>query len=457
MTDGNEHLSCSCPTLTLRFPFRRPGAASTMIRDIVDSLFEKLLEAFPARRPYTQDDFQRDAMPAAIAHFLNRLLKERISREIEHLKMTRSEWVDYEAREVRRAQHAFASALEENAHVPVDQWEEALRRAVRLTTAYLTRPVTTLVDFVFQGEERTCSMPVIKQRIGFFKDYAYLHDIIERYADRKGVQEMERTRFASLLHRIDRQMVEDYGPDQWIRLLKPLFAQMEAVPATAGKGVPAALLQTFFEEKKADALARQLAAASSGQREWTPGRLRQLLESGKETRPAPDQEAAHLEKTASSPPPAQPAPDPQEEEGPLPLWKQFRPRSGGIPEKQKDRRTPSPPKKPSPSPSSPEKDVPRWKQFRAGSSEANKDELDALERKVLGRRGQSNRSLFLNQLFDGSREEYRRVLHKLSGIGSWSQASRIIGKEIFKKNKVNIYSDAAVAFTDAVQSRYREK
>ena len=429
-----------------------------MIRTIVDSLFDKLLEAFPARRPYTQDDFQRDAMPAAVAHFLARLLKERIRREIEHLKMTRSEWVNYEAREVQRAQHSFAIALERNAHVPVDQWERTLRRAVRLTTAYLTRPVATLVDFVFQEEERTCPMPVIQQRIGYFKDYAYLNDIIERYAEQKGVQEMERTRFDSLLHRIDRQMVEDYGPDQWIRLLRPLFAQMEAVPATAGKGVPAALLQTFFEEKKADVLARRLAAASSGQKEWTPGRLRKLLESGKEARPAPDQEPSPFKKTPSSPSPAQPAPEPQEEEGPVPLWKQFRPRTRGVPQRPKGRRTPVPPKKPSPSPSSREEDVPRWKQFRTGSPEASnsKDELDSLEREVLGRRGQSNRSLFLNQLFGGSEQEYRRVLHKLRGIGSWSQASRVIGKEIFKKNKVNIYSDAAVAFTDAVQSRYRE-
>jgi hypothetical protein len=48
------------------------------------------------------------------------------------------------------------------------------------------------------------------------------------------------------------------------------------------------------------------------------------------------------------------------------------------------------------------------------------------------------------------------VLRRLAEADNWNEASQIIASDIFRKHKVNIYSDAAVHFTNAVESRFRE-
>lgn len=74
---------------------------------------------------------------------------------------------------------------------------------------------------------------------------------------------------------------------------------------------------------------------------------------------------------------------------------------------------------------------------------------------MLGEVPARNRALFVRHLFGGDLDDYERVLHLLAGAPSWQMASQIIGREIFRQHQVNIYSDAAVAFTDAVQARYQ--
>ena len=81
--------------------------------------------------------------------------------------------------------------------------------------------------------------------------------------------------------------------------------------------------------------------------------------------------------------------------------------------------------------------------------------LEQLEQSVLGERRPPQRSMYVRQLFNGSAAEYQRVLRRLEGCDDWSRASQIIAQDIFRKHKVNIYSDAAVRFTNAVESRFR--
>ena len=439
-----------------------------MMRTVVDSLHEKLLKAYPPRRAYAHDDFRREVMPKAVAHFLDRTLRERAKREVEHLRLAESDWIDYEAAAVRRARRSFAQTLQEHAQVPPEAWEDTLHRAIRLVTAYLTRPVTTLVDFVFEDAQQSLPMRIIQQRIGHFTTYTYLHDIIERYVERKGVDEMDRARFSSLLHRIDQQMVDDYGPDEWLRMLKPLFAFMKAVPATSGRGIPNTLLQSFFKDKNVSDVAHKLQAALDHEQleMVSPDRLRQLLQPEKQPEKEPAAAAPPPEpaETTPAPSPSPSSPDEEVDEGPVPLWKQFRqgqgPRSKKKkkPERPRESQRPSSPRRHTPPPQKEpdeESDVPRWKQFHPKQSATSRDDLATLEEAVLGRRGTPNRSLFINQLFGGSRGEYRRVLKQIKQTGSWSEASRLIGREVFQQNKINIYSDAAISFTDAVQSRFR--
>jgi hypothetical protein len=66
-----------------------------------------------------------------------------------------------------------------------------------------------------------------------------------------------------------------------------------------------------------------------------------------------------------------------------------------------------------------------------------------------------NRSLFVRELFDDSRDAYERVLHRLRDAENWSAATQIIARDVFRAHGVNIYSDAARSFTNAVEARFR--
>ncbi len=82
--------------------------------------------------------------------------------------------------------------------------------------------------------------------------------------------------------------------------------------------------------------------------------------------------------------------------------------------------------------------------------------LEALEIRVLGL-GANNREMFVEHLFSGSYPEYERLLNRLSDIGTWEEASVVIAESIFKRYQINIYSPAAILFTESVEEQYREE
>ncbi len=93
----------------------------------------------------------------------------------------------------------------------------------------------------------------------------------------------------------------------------------------------------------------------------------------------------------------------------------------------------------------------------APSTPQFEDGLEALEREILGTTDPPHRAVYVRQLFNGDKTAYRQVLQRLRSADSWGEASEIIASDIFRTYKVNIYSDAAVHFTNAVESRFREQ
>ncbi|NNF59517.1 MAG: hypothetical protein HKN04_14875, partial [Rhodothermaceae bacterium] len=83
------------------------------------------------------------------------------------------------------------------------------------------------------------------------------------------------------------------------------------------------------------------------------------------------------------------------------------------------------------------------------------ESLRALETRILGPTATERRDWYIQHLTGGSEAEYRVVLGRLDQATTWTQATQIIGADIFRKHQVNIYSDAAIAFTDAVEAYFR--
>ncbi len=81
--------------------------------------------------------------------------------------------------------------------------------------------------------------------------------------------------------------------------------------------------------------------------------------------------------------------------------------------------------------------------------------LARLEAVVFGGIDAAQRAAFIQALFDGSVEAYRRVLERLADADTWGKASKIIARDVFRAYQVNIYSDAAVLFTNSVEAQKR--
>jgi hypothetical protein len=456
-----------------------------MLRAVSESLFRRLLQAFPPDRPYTPSQFEQAPMPPLVALFLQQALQDHLGHEASQIGT--SEWFDSDHPGVRRAREAFSAMLAQHGRIPARAWDQALEQAVDQVLQHLVRPTKTLVDFVFEGRRDTLPATTVTQRLAYFGAYPYLREVAEGYFAQKNLQEIDRARFASLLNRVDEQMTADYDADEWLRLLEPLFELTEATPLTAGRGVPTTLLYAFFRDKQADRILERLRSAEEhqGVEMISAAALQRLIDAARrpvEAAPAaaPPQTTPPSSSTSRSPSPAERSvPDDasedtssKENKDPIPLWMQFqRNLPPGLPappaaSPEQPSRPPAypasrPPRvKAAASESTSDTPKPRWMQFqnvpRPGSP-SDTTGLATLEQAVLGEKGARNRDLFVGQLFSSSLAEYERVLQRLQPATSWAQASKIIAQEVFKKNQVNIYSDPAIAFTDAVEARFREK
>lgn len=493
-----------------------------MSRSLADPLYERLLRSFPANRAYTRADWEDDAMPDPVAHFLGQLLRHYSRREARRLRRARSDWVDYDHPEMERAVRTFFDAVESHTRVPADEWEDTLRQATHHTTAHLVRPVHVLSDFVFAQRQRGLRLPEVLWRMNFFGAYAYLREAIHAFSKKRDLDVLGPDRFERFLHRIDERITAEYDSDQWLQLLDPLFAT--ARHATGQEHVPTPLLESFFAEKGRTAVERRVKRyAVEGHDTVSPRALHRLIEEADESKspsrterpseptgrssPPSERDAPGMPPTGPSAPtdPGGPSDDeiwgvagtarpegsdepqrPAENDRDVPLWKQFQqgrtaPPSATSDSKDEAKSEPGDQGEPlwarfrhdrderlsdavsnaSGSASTPDQDVssspstPRSSAQSSSSSTQSDGELEALEEQALGVSNPPHRAVYVRQLFGGDQTAYRQVLQRLSEANSWGEASQIIASDIFRAHKVNIYSDAAVHFTNAIESRFR--
>jgi hypothetical protein len=140
--------------------------------------------------------------------------------------------------------------------------------------------------------------------------------------------------------------------------------------------------------------------------------------------------------------------DTADADGPQPLWTQFQKRTSPSGSANDASPSTAPGTQPQSSSSS--------SQSTSRPSEAGND-LSTLERAVFGSGNPPKRDIYVQKLFQGDEEDYRRVLDRLRETERWSTASQIIASDVFRAHQVNIYSDAAVHFTNAVEAGFKEE
>ncbi|MEZ4701837.1 MAG: hypothetical protein R2834_15980 [Rhodothermales bacterium] len=479
-----------------------------MLRAISDSLFDFLIDAFPANSSYAREDFEQDPMPPLLAHFLTQTLHHRLDTEVEQLRGVRTTWFDYDHEEVQRAYKHFVASLANHSIIPEEEWRGTLKRASKVVLAHLILPAHTLVEFVFRDDEQPLMAPVIYKQLSYFAAYPYLREAVETFMTRRGMDQIDRNRFASLLSQIDRHMTAEFSSDDWLRLLRPLFDLMNRIPETRGQGVPIELLSMYFGDKDAYDIQGRLQVEKEVRRvsSLNEESLRKVLDGSVEPfeqaaattlfapapepeEPAREPEPVAVKAPAADPTPVEAPPPPSVAKAPAheqkPLWQQFQQANGGS--------KPSAPPAAQPASPAPQPDaaVPLWQRFQK-PADAKKEtppaparenghvaaparpqpapqapatapaytptlqDLAQLERQVLGAQGMTNRSVFIEHLFMGSSADYAKTLNELRHVPDWAQASQLIADRVFKRHQVNIYSPAALMFTESVEAQYRK-
>lgn len=442
---------------------------------LADPLHERLLEAFPADTAYSPADWPVDAMPGPLRHYLTQVLRHKAQQEAQRLQEARSHWANHDHPEVQEAAHPYFQAISTHPQVPANQWPETLRTATRRTTAYLVRPVATLSTVVFD-EADAMPVPQILEHMHFFEPYAYLRNAVDAFATKRDHDRLGPDTFKTVLRRVDERMAADFDADRWLDLLDPLFETARHATGTAH--VPRPLLSAFFDEKNATAMVQRLRAHEHPSEALDAATLRQLLEASHHEAPRHDAPDAAAQPSAEHSPSEQSPktstaddrPTSPSAETSTPMWKQFE-------------QDPSPP----PDAASPTDDAtPLWAQFQpdASTSESASQEpssadtpsrpasephteassppepsstapdasLRALEESVFGGAPAPKRAVYIEKLFQGDRDAYREVLARLRTIDHWREASQTIARDVFRAHQVNIYSDAAVHFTNAVET-----
>ena len=260
----------------------------------------------------------------------------------------------------------------------------------------------------------------------------------------------------------------------WVDLLEPLCAMVRfARPDVSG--LPVQLAHAFFEDKRRSGIAVSLRLGGDATESVLAfNSLDGMIE-----------EALRHEASLDEPDPREPDAQvgPQDEEA-LPLWKRF------------TQMTPAARHKASADDGA---EVPLWKQYQqqsaakerpnhtvAATAEAalpdetpptpeSRQTTDTrpisqgdrvsetpspalkgdLEFSVLGS-AVDLRSRFIRELFMDSEEEYVDVIGQLHAIADWPEASRILADNVFRRYKIDIFSETAVAFTNAVEERFKQ-
>ncbi len=386
---------------------------------------------------------------------------------------------------LRKAVRAFADKHDLDTLGP-DRFDRFLHRVdERITSDYDADRWLRLLDPLFsiahRGTGRKRVPPALLQ--AFFEEKGRLHieEQLERYADdgHDGVD--PRT-----LHRLIEAAESDAAPDG---SGVPSEAPARSAPASPQEGADTA--------DEADDSVWNVDADAGSEAPDQEQRLENDDSAPLWQRFQQGRSATSSDETASSaaskPPPSNSSrggPSASEDNDQQPLWARFQhernerlseavandstaPDPDDAPDappsstSEADAPAPSPsPSGSSPSPNSSSASAPS-SSFSSSSDEAASpsqsptgsapSDLDTLEQQALGTSNPPHRAVYVRQLFEGDRSDYQQVLRRLADADSWGEASQIIASDVFRKHKVNIYSDAAVHFTNTVEDRFRNE
>lgn len=66
------------------------------------------------------------------------------------------------------------------------------------------------------------------------------------------------------------------------------------------------------------------------------------------------------------------------------------------------------------------------------------------------------KAVFVEEIFNGKEKKYEKAINNIEGLENWETATDYIEKNVFSPNKIDMFSEEAVDFTDRLQSYFNE-
>jgi len=211
---------------------------NTMQQTIKNKTSE-LLAALPDEHLYyTPSDLQEAGFPA--------YLVDRIHLEIERnladsVTLPESDWADMRAEHVVDAWNHFLNAIRTENRVPASYARTVIEGAIEEVLDLLTQPRSYIIEALF-GREPSATYSQITNRKRFVVAYPILADALLRYMHRKGLEEITREKATYVINTVDDQLSNTFTPLKWAQHLDPVFTLLD-------NEVPSVLLTRYFVDR----------------------------------------------------------------------------------------------------------------------------------------------------------------------------------------------------------------
>ncbi len=411
---------------------------------IFESEIESIINSVRARtigesESITLGDLLASSVHPGIKSYFRAEVEKLLKSERE--KELRSKRFRYSLPEALQLQEQMDLLLLHRYEFDQQEFDALLDEAVHFQFNYLCRPQYTLMNFLFENRRRI-STADIERKLLYCVDYAYYREIIRRHFVDNGLAKITYEEFQSLLEKIDEEIVARHSSWELARMLKVLFAFVDAgLPALRnGQGEPKLPINAaivFFEDKKMISMKERLERERDKLelREITLPELANLIEKVRTSndeavaavgeKPAP-KSGKTKKKPAPEPPPVQvPKPvvlRPVEEDQEL-----FRPVASASGAREGLTLLPS----------------------QDSTDEMFQKKAETPEVGIHRSFSEAEQKKFVKDIFENDEIAFREALDLLNIISSWEEASVYLD-QLFIRNDVDPFSGKAIEFTDKV-------
>jgi hypothetical protein len=473
------------------------------MNNIINDITHNFLQKLPENKEYfTPGELLEYGIPDFVVKRIELVLHDNLNN---NLSIPETDWADSNTEKVHHAWNVFLDEIEENKRLPRSYASSIFESVVEEIMTILVEPGLNIPEVIF-GDEMVLSVEKVAEQSKKIVVYQHLVQALQRYIHRKGLDELTKERCIVVIEQIDQKFTERYSPLNWIQLFAPWFTLM-------GDKVETELLRRFFEEKGINEWAdrfdkeedfidgeKLLETLSASTEDNRPQQIEMVdskefnqepnaeepenqetlnkqdkpnnsLKNGEQS----ERESDHIQVKSN-------AKNEQNGDEEVPIWQRFilddtneetlvnkisnqSPSSGVDEDENEDEEEESQ--------SRTLADILAEKANREYDAEDEEDSDEAEEKPIIDLYEddtdeksknfeelyyyiKDQKDYFINNLFGGEENAFLQAIEDIAKYSKWSDASRYISNEIFRRNMIDIYSEVAIDFTDSLQSYFLE-